>query len=280
MVPWMHQSTLTCQMDCPASQFRQGSICFHSFAATLGAWIRSQWTLRMLCEDEHNKDQLHFFGRETLDFVVVFLCTANCVAKQMEHYEILYVLCPSAGKTWIHPFDCQNQNLLWLWRLSHCQSGGEGMKALFNIDWLFFFSVSVKTVKTVKNQNHKPFYIVLLTQQFVKKQVLNWIAISGRIWQTASRQDWDSFDDDNATCEQRTTKYSLARFWWCNHASLLFGADQDSETILVEGEIEEKLQQKLRWVKICLQASAFVLVPWRVALLFSCTAGFEATQWI
>lgn len=139
MVPWMHQSTLTCQMDCPASQLRQGSICFHSFAATLGAWIRSQWTLRMLCEDEHNKDQLHFFGRETLDFVVVFLCTANCVAKQMEHYEILYVLCPSAGKTWIHPFDCQNQNLLWLWRLSHCQSGGEGMKALFNIDWLFFF---------------------------------------------------------------------------------------------------------------------------------------------
>jgi hypothetical protein len=135
-------------------------------------------------------------------------------------------------------------------------------------------------VKTVKNQNHKPFYIVLLTQQFVKKQVLNWIAISGRIWQTASRQDWDSFDDDNATCEQRTTKYSPARFWWCNHASLLFGADQDSETILVEGEIEEKLQQKLRWVKICLQASAFVLVPWRVALLFSCTAGFEATQWI
>lgn len=93
----------------------------------------------MLCEDEHNKDQLHFFGRETLDFVLVFFCTTNCVAKQMEHYEILYVLCPSAGKTWIHPFDCQNQNLLWLWLLSHYQSGGEGMKALFNIDWLFFF---------------------------------------------------------------------------------------------------------------------------------------------
>ena len=93
----------------------------------------------MLCEDEHNKDQLHFFGRETLDFVLVFLCTTNCVAKQMEHYEILYVLCHSAGKTWIHPFDCQNQNLLWLWLLSHYQSGGEGMKALFNIDWLLFF---------------------------------------------------------------------------------------------------------------------------------------------
>ena len=76
--------------------------------------------------------------KETLHFV--FFCTANCVAKQMEHYEQLYVFCPSAGKTWIHPFDCQNQNLLWYWLLSHYQSGGEGMKALFNIEQLFFFS--------------------------------------------------------------------------------------------------------------------------------------------
>ena len=64
---------------------------------------------------------------------------------------------------------------------------------------------------------------------------------------------------------------------------LLFGADQDSETILVQGEIEEELQQNLGWVKICLQASAFVLGPWgwgpwRVALLFSCNAEFEASQ--
>ena len=57
----------------------------------------------------------------------------------------------------------------------------------------FFSAFRWKRWKRVKNQNHKPFYIVLLTQQFVKKQVLNWIAISGRIWQTASRQDWDSF---------------------------------------------------------------------------------------
>ena len=48
----------------------------------------------MLCEDEKNKDVLHIFGSETLDFVVVFLCTANCIAKQMEHYEILYMFFP------------------------------------------------------------------------------------------------------------------------------------------------------------------------------------------
>ena len=66
--------------------------------------------------------------------------------------------------------------------------------------------------------------------------------------------------------------------------ALLFGADQDSETILVEGEIEEELQQKLRWVKICLQNFASIsvcagnLVSWKVFFLFACAAGFEATQ--